>query len=89
MAPTRTRGSGRLRVAHRRLRTLIDQDARGVLRHDVDHCCCRAGQVGQQSVIDSRMHWLLGDRVIEATIVSSVLVDPENARRDGDPGEVA
>ncbi len=31
----------------------------------------------------------LGDRVIEATIVSSVLVDPENARRDGDPGEVA
>jgi sarcosine oxidase subunit alpha len=31
----------------------------------------------------------LGDRVVEATVTSSVLFDPENARRDGEPERVA
>ena len=35
------------------------------------------------------VHAPLGDRVIAATITSSILFDPENARRDGEPEPVA
>ncbi len=44
---------------------------------------------GGRDRIGEVVHAPLGDRVIAATITSSILFDPENARRDGEPEAVA